>query len=611
MDLREWLLADGLGGFTSGTVSGVRTRRYHALLCAATRPPVGRMVLVNGFDAFVVRGDERIAISTQHYSPGVDHPDGASRLVSFEQKPWPTWRFKIDDGLDVVQEIRSAPGAPLVTVTWKLVSAKPTAGVTLEVRPFLSGRDYHALHYENGAFGMAPETHADQLVWRPYPSPVPPIFVRTNGAYTHDPAWYKGFLYEEERARGLDHVEDCAAPGVFRFDLSAGRAEWVVSTAEIAADALARLGEREQAHAAASYLVARHDGKSIIAGYPWFSDWGRDTFIAMRGLSLATGRLDDARKILVEWAGTANEGMLPNRFPDLGEAPEYNSVDAGLWFIVAAYEYLQAAGGSERSVIQGAIAEILSGCARGTTMNIRADSDGLLAAGAPGWQLTWMDARVDGVEITPRIGKPVEVQALWVNALEIGARLGVAGKDRWADLAARARASFADRFWNQSRGCLHDVVDVDHRPGATDASLRPNQILAVGGLPFPLLDGARAASVVAVVEERLLTPLGLRTLAHGEPGYFGRCEGDARWRDRAYHNGTVWPWLMGPFIDAWLRVHGDKAAAKQRFLEPLRAAMTFGHLPEIADGDAPHTPRGCPQQAWSLGEFLRVERLLG
>jgi predicted glycogen debranching enzyme len=358
----------------------------------------------------------------------------------------------------------------------------------------------------------------------------------------------------------------------------------------------------------------------MIAGYPWFGDWGRDTFIALRGLLLATGRVTEALEVLTAWAGVVSQGMLPNFFPDGAVAPEFNSVDASLWYVVAVAEALEAGGaevpGAQRRRLVDAVEAILDGYARGTRYGIRCDADGLLLVGVRGQQLTWMDARVDGNEITPRIGKPVEVQALWLNALATAAGLGTASGSRWKETLERGRACFEPRFWNEERGCLYDVVDVDHRPGAVDATLRPNQILAVGGLPFPLLTAERARSVVAVVERELVTPLGLRSLARSEPGYAPRYAGGVAERDGAYHQGTVWPWLIGPFVEAFVRAHGGGDAmgtARARFVAPLLAHLHdagIGHVSEVAGGDVPHAPGGCPFQAWSLGELLRIERVV-
>jgi predicted glycogen debranching enzyme len=340
----------------------------------------------------------------------------------------------------------------------------------------------------------------------------------------------------------------------------------------------------------------------------------------MRGICLAADRVDDARRILLEWSGAISDGMLPNRFPDHGEAPEFNSVDASLWFVIAVHDLFEAAArcgvtvaAADRATLEHAVLRILGGYAAGTRFGIHLDSDGLLAAGTPGVQLTWMDAKVGDWVVTPRIGKPVEVQALWLNALWFAGQ-----RDRrWLDLFERGRVSFAQRFWNDARGGLHDVVDVNHEPGTVDASCRPNQIFALGGLPVALLDGDRARRALDLVEQRLWTPVGLRSLAPGEPGYVGHYAGGVLQRDGAYHQGTVWPWLLGPFVEAWVRARGDKAAARrearERFLAPLLRHLDeagIDHISEIADGDAPHLPGGCPFQAWSVGEALRLDRVV-
>ena len=631
--MREWLEADGEGGYASGTVAGIRTRRYHALLLVATTPPTGRMVLVNGFEAWVTTPAGRFALSSQRYAPGVTHPDGVRRIARFEPEPWPRWTFQLEDGTSVEQETFVPRGAGAVAVTWRLSEMR--AGVTLTVRPLLSGRDHHALHHENPYFRFDAAQSGDRVEWRPYPS-VPAIVARSNGRYAHRPEWYRNFRYEAERARGLDFTEDLATPGIFTWDLSSGEAVWILGAAGDAAEsppssepapALVqrwRASERVRRavpsrliRSAGSYIVRRGEGKSIIAGYPWFTDWGRDTFIAMRGLCLATGRLDDAREILLQWAGMVSEGMLPNRFPDAGERAEYNTVDASLWFVVAVHDFLEAsaaqgrpATAADRDALRAAIDAILDGYMRGTRYGIRCDADGLVAAGQSGVQLTWMDAVVDGRVVTPRIGKPVEVQALWLNALRIG---GAFSTQRLRVLRAGSRA-FRARFWNASGGYLNDVVDVDHQAGMVDTTFRPNQVLAVGGLPFPVFAGARARRVVDAVEARLLTRMGLRTLAPDDSAYVPQYEGGVRERDAAYHQGTAWPWLMGPFAEAWVRVRGGTTAAKcearRRFLAPLLRLLDragLGHISEIADGDPPFTPRGCPFQAWSLGEALRLD----
>jgi predicted glycogen debranching enzyme len=637
----EWLETDGLGGFASGTVSGRRSRRYHALLLTATTPPTGRFVLVNGFDAWVETRAGRFALTSQLYAPGVVYPDGEQRIASFTPEPWPCWTYRLQDGSRMEFELFMPHGVSAITLRWRrTVGSGP---LSLLLRPFLSGRDYHSLHHENPSFNFVAEHGDGYVIWRPYPG-VPGVIAAVNGKYEHQPVWYRGFLYAEERRRGLDDTEDLASPGILRWDLASGEAICIFETdhssasheqvAESSVERFQRCRRTElkrragfptRLHRSAdAYIVRRGNGKTIIAGYPWFTDWGRDTFISLRGLCLSTGRLDDARDILLSWAGTVSEGMLPNVFPDQGSSPEYNSVDASLWYIIAVHDYLQAAGKkvepATRTCLREAVEAILTGYAAGTRYGIRREEDSLLMAGVPGVQLTWMDAKVGDWVVTPRIGKPVEVQALWLNALRIGSELSTGPTAaRWADWFAQGRESFRSRFWNETAGYLNDVVDPDpdHQPESVDATFRPNQIFAVGGLPYPLLEGDVARRVVDAVEARLLTPLGLRSLAPESANYVPRYEGGVLQRDGAYHQGTVWPWLMGAFVEAWLRVRPNspemKREAQERFIAPLIAHLDeagLGHISEIADGDAPHTPRGCPFQAWSLAELLRMRHTI-
>jgi predicted glycogen debranching enzyme len=632
-DEREWLEPDGLGGFASGTVSGVRTRRYHALLLPATTPPTGRMTLVNGFDAWVELGGTRVALTSQRYGPDVVSPDGSVRIEAFTHEPWPTWTYRMAPGLTVLQEILVPHGQPAAVVRWSLVAAPADTPIQLVVRPFLSGRDYHSMHHENSSCRVEPHVDGDTVRWHLYDG-VPDIVSRANGIYRHDPAWYRNFLYTAERERGLDATEDLLSPGTLTFDLDHADAVWMLSAGTHTAtahlmptvDALRAYERARRAafatsleRAADAYLVTRGEGSTIIAGYPWFTDWGRDTFIALRGLCLATGRYDEARSILLEWSDALSLGMLPNRFADAGETPEFNAVDASLWFVIAVRDLVDASDagkttlhGTDRERLLVAVTEILECYSAGARHGIRLDEDGLLACGEPGVQLTWMDAKVGDWVVTPRIGKPIEVQALWLNALAFASRLDA----RWQVACARGRVNFALKFWNPNGQYLYDVVDVDHVPGRVDPLFRPNQIFAAGGLGDSLLDPDRTWIVVDAVERRLLAPLGLRSLAPGEPGYVAHYRGGPRERDGAYHQGTVWPWLLGPFVQAWLAQRGNTGEARkeahERFVTPLLAHLEdagLGHVSEITDAEAPFTPRGCPFQAWSVGELLRVQAL--
>ncbi len=618
----EWLETDGDGGFASGTAGLIRTRRYHALLLAATTPPTGRVTLVNGVEAWLEVDRGPVMLTSHCYQAGVVYPDGVDHVVAYASDPWPTWTYALPDGEQLVYEVFVAPGSGQTSMRW---SRSGGGAATLRVRPLLSGRDYHALHDENPGFGFEPvDQGPGRVSWRPYPGL--PVIAAHGGSYRHDPVWYRKFLYAEEQARGLGCDEDLASPGILSFDLAAGDA-----TLSFRADAeparpvleLAVLEERRRGampalhRSALRHVAARGGGSTIIAGYPWFTDWGRDTFISLRGMLLATGRHALAREILLAWAGLVDGGMLPNRFPDDGGPPEYNSVDASLWYVIAVGELLSASPVSEAdaATLRAACTTILEGYAKGTRHSIRLDPDGLIACGEPGVQLTWMDAKVDGWVVTPRIGKPVEVQALWINAL---ATVGTwNGGTRWKLEEAAARRAFLARFPDPQTGGLYDVVDVNGVPGTADGRVRPNQIFAVGGLPHTVVPPEVAAGVVGLVEQRLLTPLGLRTLDPGDPDYRGRYKGSVWERDSAYHQGTAWPWLLGPFVEAWLRVHQHapdaRTEAQARFLPPLHAHLAVagrGSVSEVVDGDAPHQPGGCPFQAWSVGELIRIEAML-
>ncbi len=594
---------------------------------AAVTPPTGRYVLVNGMETWAETPGGRYALSSQAYAGDTVFPDGRRHIQHFKPTPWPTWQFLLPDGTAVRHELFMARGAASLVQRWS--ADRP---IRLTARPLLSGRDYHALHHENPAFDFTTRRQGDVLVWQPYPG-VPAITAQGNFTWADAPDWYRRFSYAAERERGLDDEEDLASPGVFTWELAGPAAEAILllratepgisDPTALAAPELARRRRPARDVAADAYLATRADGHTLLAGFPWFTDWGRDTFIAMRGLLIGRSRLQEAAEILLAWAGHVSEGMLPNRFPDSGGAPEYNAVDASLWFVVAAHELVEAGGASYAVTtrLRQATTAILEGYTAGTRFGIAMDPrDGLLRAGVPGVQLTWMDAKYGDHVVTPRIGKPIEVQALWVNALAIAGRWP--GGERWLAAAMRARDSVAAYFPDPATGGLIDVLDADGVVGARDRRVRPNQVIAAGGLPIPVLTPRLTAGVVALAERTLLTPLGLRTLAPDDPEYCGHYRGGAAERDAAYHQGTAWPWLLGPFVAAWLASRGNapdvqqhaREAGQARFLPPLYEHLHtagLGHGSEVVDGDAPHQPGGCPFQAWSLGELIRIETMLG
>jgi predicted glycogen debranching enzyme len=594
----EWLETNGIGGYASSTACGMNTRRYHGLLVAATKPPVGRVVLLSKLD-------ERIRVARAWHDlasnqfPGAVHPRGADHLVSFDRAIFPVSEFVVGD-VRLRKTVAAIHGENTTVILYELLEAP--SDVVLELRPFIAGRDYHGLVHANDAIHRNAQFDGGVFALQPYDG-VPTLFLDVPGAtFDAAPDWYYRFEYAIEMERGLDAHEDLFTPGTLTRTLSPGARLAVIASIDDprGRDGVALLDaerrRREGVNLAADQFIVRRgaDGTSIIAGYHWFTDWGRDTMIALPGLCLATGRFDDARRILRAYAACVSEGMLPNRFPDGGEPPEYNTADATLWFFVAAWRYFEATRDEAfvREVLLPVLRDIVAWHTRGTRYDIHEDDDGLLVAGVAGDQLTWMDAKIGDWVVTPRHGKAVEINALWFNALSILAEF-----DDSADLrarAARVRVRFREVFWNGEY-----LDDVEH-----DASIRPNQIFAIG-LPFPLLDGADAEKVLAVVEQHLLTPVGLRTLSPRDPRFVGTYIGGPRERDAAYHQGTVWPWLLGAYIDALVRVRGDAGRTEgRRILGGID--WSSGSLPEIFDGAPPHHPRGCIAQAWSVGEILRV-----
>jgi len=630
---KEWLETNGLGGFASSTIIGLNTRRYHGLLTAATRPPVGRMVLLSKLEETLVVAGQRYELSANQY-PGVIHPQGHLYLKQFRLDPFPVFTYEVA-GIEIEKSVFMIHGENSAVIQYELKTADRSAlaGCFLEARPLIAFRDYHGATHENDALDPRVEVEMNLATVRPYEE-TPPLHLAHNAdSLDLNGWWYRNFEYQVERERGLDFREDCFSPCALKFDLSRlARAAVIASTERrdinrVSDYRQAEINRRQAAlatypdanetvralvAAADQYIVARGDQKTVIAGYHWFGDWGRDTMIALPGLTLVTGRYEAAKSILLAFARFVDRGMLPNRFPDAGEEPEYNTVDATLWYFEAVCALLRYTGDYKfvQTSLYPALTEIIDWHERGSRYGIRVDEDGLLRSGEPGVQLTWMDARVDGREVTPRAGKAVEIQALWHNALRVMERLAnkfgeKESEKRYGRMAARAKRSFNQLFWNEAAGCLFDVVDGEAR----DPRVRPNQILAVS-LTHTMLPREKAKQVVAVVERDLLTPYGLRSLSPNDPQYRGRYEGGPAERDGGYHQGAVWAWLMGPFITAYLKTNGGKDRARAaRWLEGFNQHIReagLGQVSEIFDGDAPHAARGCVAQAWSVAELLRA-----
>jgi predicted glycogen debranching enzyme len=644
---REWLETNGLGGFASSTIAGLNTRRYHGLLVAATKPPVGRLVMLSKFEETLVVGGRRYELSANQYT-GVVHPQGYKYQTGFRLDPFPIFTYEVEgiiiekslfmlhgENTTIVQYEFKVQGSKFKEESGERAFIPHPSSLILELRPLIAFRDYHSLAHENDTINSELQTEDTLTTIQPY-ADLPALHF-AHGADEIDTAcfWYRNFEYAEERARGFDFKEDLFSPFNLKFDLSGRTGVSLIASTE--RQELSRADEFRESEitrrkaiqltpnnnnelitalvaAADQFIVARGEEKTVIAGYHWFCDWGRDTMIALPGLTLVTNRADIACSILLEFAKHVDRGMLPNRFPDAGEQPEYNTVDATLWFFEAVRALLAYTGDAEfvRANLYDVLVEIIDWHVRGTRYNIHVDESGLLSSGAEGVQLTWMDAKVGDWVVTPRRGLAVEIQALWYNALcvmqELAAKFdGEVNRARYAEMAAASRMSFNELFWNEEAGCLYDVVN----GGERDASIRPNQIFAVS-LPHSMLDLEKAQRVVAVVERDLLTPDGLRSLSPHDPQYRGRYEGDSLSRDGAYHQGTVWAWLMGPFITAYLKVNGRSGESCARaagwlmnFQEHLSEAG-LGQVSEIFDGDAPHTPRGCIAQAWSVAEILRA-----
>ncbi len=635
---REWLVTNGLGGYASGTIAGVLTRRYHGLLVAALKPPVGRILLLTKLDETAIYNGRAYPLFADRNCGRDDRvdPRGYHFLERFHlEGTTPVWTFALADSR-FEKRVWMQHGANSTYVRYD--HCRGSDPLALEIKAVVNCRDHHA---KTRAGDCDPRIEEVPHGLRVSAGTGETFCVLSGGAQAiplHE--WAEDYYLSVEDYRGLDPLDDNLCAGLFQATLQPGRSLTLVASTEAKPrlDGLVAYAERQAREeallerarpclgeassaierlvlAADQFIVCRSlpgepEGRSVIAGYPWFSDWGRDTMISLPGLTLATGRHELGARILRTFAQFVSQGMLPNRFPDEGQAPEYNTADATLWYFEAIRAYHEATGDDAllRDLFP-VLHEIVDWHLRGTRYQIHIDpADGLLYAGEPGVQLTWMDAKVDDWVVTPREGKAVEINALWYNALCVMAefaRLLGEPPDRYQALAVQARASFS-RFWREEDGYLYDLIDGSD---GDDPSLRPNQLLAVS-LPHSALSPEQQKAVVDACARHLLTSHGLRSLAPGDPAYTGHYGGDRRTRDAAYHQGTVWGWLIGPFASAHLRVYGDPDQART-FLEPLLrqlASHGLGSLSEIFDGDPPHSPRGCIAQAWSVAEVLRVWR---
>ena len=640
---REWLVTNGIGGFASGTVSGNLTRRYHGLLLAALNPPVGRTQLVAKTEEIADYGGCSCALATNRWTSGAVEPRGYVQIQNFRlEGTMPVWQFALGEAL-LEKRIWMHQGENTTYVQYRMT--RGSQPMELRIAVLVNYRDYHSTTHA-GDWQMKIEALPNGIQVHAFEGAVPFQLLSAKGKWEPRHEWHRDYFLPQERYRGLDDHEDHLKVAVFTVQLTLRESVSLVFTSEPNVDlngesaleaqqshnlqiigawrrrnpqvTAAPASVQQLVHAADQFIVKRSlpdnpQGRSIIAGYPWFADWGRDTMIALPGLTIAAGRPEVAKQILLSFSRYVDGGMLPNSFPDAGGRPEYNTVDAAFWYVEALRQYYEATQDRKTLVtLFPTLLQIVDGHLKGTRYSIHVDeSDGLLYAGEPGVQLTWMDARVDGREITPRIGKPIEINALWYNALETLADLApVVGKlsEPFAKMARVVEKSFS-KFWNASAGHCYDVID-SPRAGS-DPTLRPNQIFAVSLLKSALTI-EQQKSVVDICARRLLTPHGLRSLDPHDSAYQGDYGGSPAQRDAAYHQGTAWGWLLGPFALAHFRVYRDRLLAVS-FLEPLANQIhthCVGSLSEIADGDTPFTPRGCFAQAWTVAETLRVWHML-
>jgi predicted glycogen debranching enzyme len=624
----EWLETNGLGGWASSSIIGAHTRRYHGLLVAAIVPPAERMVLLSKLDEIIVTGQARYQLGVNLYPDHTVQPNGHQYLNNFTKELFPQWEYEAG-GIKLKKTVAMVHGENTVLAIYDVLEASQP--FTLELLPLMAARGYHSLNhegpqmhwhvdFENGIFHNQPDGKTDVFISVP------------SSMYQHTPRWFNNFQYLVEQYRGLDFSEDLFNHGTFSVELKQGDSLGIIVSTENpegrnALELLTKENMRRQllisnqpddetfeqlTLAADQFIVKRGEFlKTIIAGYHWFTDWSRDTMISLPGLCLSTGRFEDAKKILATFAKSVSQGMLPNRFQDNGEEPEYNNVDGTLWYFIAVNKYLEATG--DKAFVMNEIFPVLKDIIdwhyKGTRYNIHVTEDNLLYAGEEGQQLTWMDARIGNWVVTPRMGKPVEVQALWYNALRIFADLlELNGQPDDAGMvymnAERAKKNFNEQFWYTEGNYLYDNIN---EKGERITEFRPNQLFAIS-LPYPLIEGDKAKWVLQQVTDHLYTPVGLKTLPKTDSHYAPTYGGDQYHRDSSYHEGTVWSWLLGPYVDAIMKVQGTRDKAQDvinDFKYHLNEAC-IGSVSEIFDAEPPHHPRGCIAQAWGVAELMRV-----
>lgn len=640
---KEWITANGLGGYASSTVIGCNTRRYHGLLVSSGWKEKERMVLLSKLEETIKIGHKYYYLGTNRYTDNYIHPHGYRHIRKFEQAPFPRMIFTIDD-ITVTKEIFMPYGRNTTVIRYNVFGGNRDFNFILN--PLFAIKDFHELQKENRVFDTGQVFSDSTLCLSPYPD-LPAVRLKMPGmAFKELKNWYKNFTLLKEEERGLNYTEDLYNPGYFYTgEVKNFKIDVVVTTEEeiqedidaLYKDALERVEElfetAEVSHddtdekslvLAADLHIVKPPGAAdetrttIVAGYPWFGDWGRDTFISLPGITLCAGRLQEARDILLAFSHQCKDGLIPNRFADLGREASYNTVDASLWYINAAYEYTRYTGDYDfiGKNIYSTCQSIMEFYEKGTLYGIKMDGDGLINAGEEGYQLTWMDAKVGDKVITARMGKPVEISALWYNALRIMGELAEQFKDKKAAekyraMAETTRKSFNEKFWNEQGGCLYDVITENGK----DDSFRPNQVFAIS-LPFPVLAEEKWAQVISRVHEKLYTPFGLRSLSPDSVSYHGKYSGSLEDRDEAYHQGVAWGFLLGPFLEAYMKAGKYSPEALERadtLMNLWMGDLTNGGqntLSEIIDGDEPFTTRGCISQAWSIGEALRLKKII-